>query len=277
MFGYSGEIPSLDKFKYSRVLDFGGFSQLERHHLANIGRLFQLRHLNLRNTRINELSEQIGLLVFLQMLDIRGTYVNKLPASVANLRRLVYLLTDTGVIIPDGIAKMQALEILKRVAVFKQSVNFLQEVGQLKNMRKLILGVQVIDQEHICILGGLPALIVLKMKVAAKGNDLLSVSGAAGFPCLRELLYHKVLFGGMDLLFEPGSMPKLEKLDLSFNAGECHSLSSEAFDLGIGNLLNLGSVKCEVRGWLNSAVSVAKAYLEKTARTHPNRPTLLLA
>ncbi|VAI63640.1 disease resistance protein PIK6-NP-like [Triticum dicoccoides] len=277
VFGYSGEIPSLDKFKYSRVLDFGGFSQLERHHLANIGRLFQLRHLNLRNTRINELSEQIGLLVFLQMLDIRGTYVNKLPASVANLRRLVYLLTDTGVIIPDGIAKMQALEILKRVAVFKQSVNFLQEVGQLKNMRKLILGVQVIDQEHICILGGLPALIVLKMKVAAKGNDLLSVSGAAGFPCLRELLYHKVLFGGMDLLFEPGSMPKLEKLDLSFNAGECHSLSSEAFDLGIGNLLNLGSVKCEVRGWLNSAVSVAKAYLEKTARTHPNRPTLLLA
>uniref|UniRef100_A0A3B6U5H9 Uncharacterized protein n=1 Tax=Triticum aestivum TaxID=4565 RepID=A0A3B6U5H9_WHEAT len=358
VFGYSGEIPSLDKFKYSRVLDFGGFSQLESHHLANIGRLFQLKHLNLRNTRINELSEQIGLLVFLQMLDIRGTYVNKLPASIANLRRLVYLLTDTGVIFPDGIAKMQALEILKRVAVFKQSVNFLQEVGQLKNMRKLILDceentaavkeqgdatgvkeernkaigcslhklwtqnigsvtiwnhecrisvepkskklmggapqvqswmgflinlqelqleVQGVDQEHICILGGLPALIVLKMKVAAKGNDLLRVSGAVGFPCLRELLYHKVLFGGMDLLFEPGSMPKLEKLDLLFNAAECDSLSSEAFDLGIGNLLNLGSVKCEVRGWLNSAVSAAKAYLEKTARTHPNCPTLLLA
>ena len=47
VFGNSVEIPSLDEFMHLRVLDFGGCTQLENHHLVNIGRLFQLRYLNL--------------------------------------------------------------------------------------------------------------------------------------------------------------------------------------------------------------------------------------
>jgi hypothetical protein len=34
---------------------------------------------------------------------------------------------------------MQALEVLKRVCVFQQPLNFPQELGQLKNLRKLFL------------------------------------------------------------------------------------------------------------------------------------------
>lgn len=43
VFGYTMEIPSLDEFRYLLVLDFELCRQVENHHLANIGSLFQLR------------------------------------------------------------------------------------------------------------------------------------------------------------------------------------------------------------------------------------------
>uniref|UniRef100_A0ACD5TTM0 Uncharacterized protein n=1 Tax=Avena sativa TaxID=4498 RepID=A0ACD5TTM0_AVESA len=140
MFGDSIEIPCLDQFRHLRVLDFGGCHQLENVHLENIGRLSELRYLNLRwATGVWELPKQIGHLRCLEMLDLRYTRIGELPASIVDLGRLVHLLTDNGVKFPDAIAKMQALETLKRVGVLKQSLNFLQELGQLRNLRSLDL------------------------------------------------------------------------------------------------------------------------------------------
>lgn len=139
VFGNSAEIPCLDEFLHLRVLNFRGCNQLLNHHLANISRLFQLRSLNLRDTGVSELPEEVGHLECLEMLELRGTDVRELPAAIVNLRKLVHLLTDIGVKFPDGIAKMQALEVLKHVSAFEQSFNFLQELGQLQNLRKLHL------------------------------------------------------------------------------------------------------------------------------------------
>uniref|UniRef100_A0A3B6UAG6 AAA+ ATPase domain-containing protein n=1 Tax=Triticum aestivum TaxID=4565 RepID=A0A3B6UAG6_WHEAT len=86
VFGYTVEIPSLDEFRYLRVLDFELCRQVENHHLANIGNLFQLRHLNLSWTEVSELPEEIGRLYCLEMLDIRGTKVHELPATIVNLK-----------------------------------------------------------------------------------------------------------------------------------------------------------------------------------------------
>uniref|UniRef100_A0ACD5TDU0 Uncharacterized protein n=1 Tax=Avena sativa TaxID=4498 RepID=A0ACD5TDU0_AVESA len=139
VFGNPVDIPSLDKFIHVRVVDFGHCDKLTNHHLKGIGRLFQLRYLNLSWTRISKLPEQIGKLQYLEMLDLRGTCVCELPASIINLGKLVHLLIVSGVKLPAGIAKMQALEILKHVRVSIQSFGFMQELGQLKNMRKLAL------------------------------------------------------------------------------------------------------------------------------------------
>ncbi|VAI54591.1 unnamed protein product [Triticum turgidum subsp. durum] len=106
VFGVAVEIPSMMEFRHLRIMDFGGCHQLENHHLANVGRLFQLRYLNIRRTKVSELPEEIGCLRCLEMLDIRST-------------------------------KMQALETLKWCAW--QSYIFWQELGQLKNLRKLDL------------------------------------------------------------------------------------------------------------------------------------------
>ncbi|CAM0907727.1 unnamed protein product [Alopecurus aequalis] len=149
VFGNSREIPLLDKFRYLRIMDFGGsgcrFSgnrELENHHIENIGRLLHLRYLNLGGTRITELPKDIGCLRCLEMLDLRGTMVRVLPTSIVNLVKLVHLLTDLDVTFPDGIVKLQSLEVLHHVRVFRQTLNFMQDLGQLMNLRKICIDFQ---------------------------------------------------------------------------------------------------------------------------------------
>uniref|UniRef100_A0ACD6AAZ3 Uncharacterized protein n=1 Tax=Avena sativa TaxID=4498 RepID=A0ACD6AAZ3_AVESA len=355
VFGNSVEVPCLDEFLHLRVLNFRGCNQLLNHHLANISRLFQLRYLNLRGTGVSVLPEEVGDLECLEMLELRGTHVRELPAAIVNLRKLVRLLTDTGVKFPDGIAKMQALEVLKHVSAFEQSFNFLQELGQLQNLRKLHLNFDVsasgdttrvkkwmeaiacsldklctsnirsltiveddsflqevwsptssslqklmtwnltfpwvpnwvgslvnlqqlrlrvdgVSQKDLCILGGLPSLLILDLTGTEKSEDRLTVNDGVGFPCLRQFCYY-ILDGGMDLTFAPGSMPKLEKLMICFYV-ETKSLTSDAFDFGIENLPCLTSVKLGVLGSVESVVEVAKAAMERAASTHPNHPSV---
>jgi len=107
----------------------------------------QLRYLNISITRVSKLLEQIGNLRFLEMLDIRHTNVFDLPASIVNLGKLAHLFVSGHVRFPDGIAKMQTLETLKRVPAL-QSYNFLQELGRLKNLRKLHFYHMYVAQEH---------------------------------------------------------------------------------------------------------------------------------
>uniref|UniRef100_A0A453Q732 Disease resistance protein RPM1 n=1 Tax=Aegilops tauschii subsp. strangulata TaxID=200361 RepID=A0A453Q732_AEGTS len=151
VFGHSLEIPPLNEFGHLRILDLELCHQVVNHHIANIGRLFQLRHLNLRWTEVSELPKEIGHLCFLEMLDIRGTQVQELPSTIVNLRRLVDMLHDSGVKLPIGIDKMQALEMLEEVNAYRQPFNFPQELGQLQNLRKLALnfeGGSISVQEH---------------------------------------------------------------------------------------------------------------------------------
>ncbi|XP_037446417.1 disease resistance protein RGA5-like [Triticum dicoccoides] len=133
------EIPSLNEFKHLRVLVLRDCSQMENHHLVNIVGLFQLRYLDLRETDISELPEQIGHLQCLEILDLRWCGLHELPASIVNLERLVNLMVCSKVKFPAGILKMQSLERLGEVGVFKEPLNLLQEVGQLKNLKKLKL------------------------------------------------------------------------------------------------------------------------------------------
>nr|QKW90242.1 wheat stem rust immune receptor [Thinopyrum obtusiflorum] len=140
VFGISVKIPSMDKFRHLRFLDFEDCDQLENHHLENIGKLFQLRYLSLlRAEKVSKLPEQIGHLWCLEILDLRDTSVCELPASIVNLKRLVRLLVNKNVTLPCGISKLQALEKLKIVSVYSQSFNFLQEFEQLQSLKALTL------------------------------------------------------------------------------------------------------------------------------------------
>nr|UBY06924.1 NBS-LRR disease resistance protein [Dasypyrum villosum] len=140
LFGESVKIPSMDKFRHLRYLDFEDCKQLKNHHLENIDKLFQLRYLSLREAEnVSKLPEQIGHLWCLEILDIRGTSVCELPASIVNLKRLVHLLIKPSVTLPCGISKLQALEKLKYVSVCCQSFNFLHDFEQLQSLKVLSL------------------------------------------------------------------------------------------------------------------------------------------
>ncbi|VAI51778.1 unnamed protein product [Triticum turgidum subsp. durum] len=138
VFGESVKIPSMDKFRHLRFLDFEDCKQLENHHLENIDKLFELRYLSLQGAKkVSNLPEQIGHLWCLEILDLRGTSVFELPASFVNLKRLVRLLVTKKVTLPCGIFKLQELEKLRLVSVYSQSFNFLQEFEQQQSLKVL--------------------------------------------------------------------------------------------------------------------------------------------
>jgi disease resistance protein RPM1 len=146
VFGKTGEIPPLDKFRYLRIMNLGSSSslsygnyKLENHHIKNIERLLHLRYLNLSGSGITELPQHIGCLQCLETVDLRGTTIRVLPASIVNLGKLVHLLTNENVMFPEGIVKLQSLEVLQQVSVFKQTFNFIQELGQLMNLRMMCI------------------------------------------------------------------------------------------------------------------------------------------
>jgi disease resistance protein RPM1 len=107
--------------------------------MEDIGRLLQLRYLNLCESYFYETPQGIVNLCCLEILDLRRTGLHELPASIGNLIKLVHLLVDRDVRFPHGIARMQALERCINVHVSEQSTKFLQELGQLKNLKKLRL------------------------------------------------------------------------------------------------------------------------------------------
>ncbi|KAF7092327.1 hypothetical protein CFC21_094822 [Triticum aestivum] len=343
------KIPSLDEFKHLRVLDYGGCFYLENHHLRNIGRLFQLRYLNLIWTNISELPEEIGHLRCLEMLDIRGTEVYCLPSSIVNLKKLSKLLVKEEARFPNGIENMQALEMLKHVSLFRQPSNFAQELGQLKNLMKLVLDfvdysdefheaiasclhnlgsqslrsltilwgdnflqqgplcpmpltlqklvttyttiprvpnwmgslvnlqhlrleVTEAGQEDLCILGALPALLILDLVIRArktsKYTDWLRVSCEVGFQCLKKF-YYRTQPEPAALVFMAGSMPRLEILEINYGPD-----GTESLDFGIENLPRLTTATWIIHG-KKDVVEAEKAALERAGSRHPNYPTLV--
>jgi len=194
VFGVFMQIPSLEEFRHLRVLNLMDYSELEDDHLENIVRLFPLRYLNLKGTKIRKLPEQIGRLGCLRMLDLRKTYLKELPASIVNLRKLSHLLVDNNVKFPDGIAKMQALEALEDVRVSIQPFDFVCDLGQLKNLRNLRLDLRPFGYADV---------------VGEERNKAIASSLCKlGTQNLRSL----VIYRGIILLQEPLCLPTLEKL-----------------------------------------------------------------
>ena len=78
-------------------------------------------------------------------------------------------------------------------------------------------------------------------------------------------------FGALGLIFETGSMPKLQKLVLNFCDYDRCSWTNGNFDFGIGHLACLTSVY--IRRVYESR-SESKASFEKAIEAHPNHPSL---
>ncbi|XP_015866135.3 disease resistance protein RPM1-like [Ziziphus jujuba] len=127
-------------FKLLKVVDFE--DGILDHVHKNIGKLFHLRYLSLRNTNVKMLPRSIGKLVNLETLDVRGTFVVELPAEIKRLRKLRNLLVynrsydiDTqfnpsktkGLKVQEGIGCLEALQKLSYLEVSEMGVHVIKE------------------------------------------------------------------------------------------------------------------------------------------------------
>jgi len=138
VFGHCVKVPSLLDLRHLRILDFEGYRELEDHHLADMGNLFHLKYLRLKYSKITKLPEQIAELQYLESLDICGNNrTNEIPSAINQLRRLVRLVVSEDTVLPDEIGGIKALQVLEGINVNTQSTNFIRQIGQLPNLRKL--------------------------------------------------------------------------------------------------------------------------------------------
>lgn len=134
-------LPSLLSFRFLRVLDLGNCGDRSGGHsisLKYVGNLLHLRYLGLRNAYVDALPMDIGKLQFLQILDIRTNGRKELPASVVQLRRLIYLGVSHGTLLPPGMGNLTSLEVMKRVMPHL-SPHIVEELSHLTELRALAI------------------------------------------------------------------------------------------------------------------------------------------
>uniref|UniRef100_J3N7E9 NB-ARC domain-containing protein n=1 Tax=Oryza brachyantha TaxID=4533 RepID=J3N7E9_ORYBR len=125
------------EFSSLRLLDLQGCSFLENHHLKNIARLSQLRYLNVARTPITELPSEIGDLQCLEILNAEYTRISVLPQAVTRLKRLEHLLVSLDTKLPDGIGNLKNLLELNPIIILTYSLDFVEELGEVTNLRCL--------------------------------------------------------------------------------------------------------------------------------------------
>jgi Leucine-rich repeat (LRR) protein len=104
-----------------------------------LGNLYHLRYLGIRNTSISHLPEEIGNLQFLQTLDVRHNPISRLPWSVVQLRNMMCLYIDNSARVPNGIGNLTCLEQLSWLYIDGSTLNIIEELGQLTELRQLCI------------------------------------------------------------------------------------------------------------------------------------------
>ncbi|WVZ50285.1 hypothetical protein U9M48_001554 [Paspalum notatum var. saurae] len=133
-----GKIPGLESFRVLRVLSLQGCElRPQGYSLKHLGNLFHLRYLGLRSTHIAQLPEEIGNMRFLQTLDVRHNNIPSLPSNVVQLKKLMFLHTDWSTRVPNGIGNLTCLERLLLRIDSSSSMDIIDELGQLTEMRVL--------------------------------------------------------------------------------------------------------------------------------------------
>uniref|UniRef100_A0ACD5ZHP7 Uncharacterized protein n=1 Tax=Avena sativa TaxID=4498 RepID=A0ACD5ZHP7_AVESA len=362
VFGHCVKVPSLLDLRHLRILDFEGYRELEDHHLADIGNLFHLKYLRLKYSKITKLPEQIAELQYLESLDVCGNNRTiEIPSAINQLRRLVRLVVSEDTVLPDETGGIKALQVLEGINVNIQSSNFIRQIGQLANLRKLsisfinyyagdnwkenqeemvsaicrlgkanlhVLHIEInegadeifeeswcpapdslrelvikvdtvsrvprwigslvnlqklfipmwdIQQEDMVIMGGLPGLrnlCLTALTAGSKDGGRLKISRGHGFPSLShfKIGWEECALG---LSFEAGSMPKLQKAELEFDAQETLSVTNGNFDFGIENVSCLTSISVRCTYDDESIRPTLEAAMERAINAHPNHPMLV--
>ncbi|KAJ1291016.1 hypothetical protein BS78_02G287100 [Paspalum vaginatum] len=145
----------------------------------------------------------------------------------------------------------------------------------LRDLSSLWISVRELHQEDLEILGRLPALRYLYLKVDHENLKIRRrfIITTCSFPCLVGCR----LLGFLGaVVFQQGAMTRLTSLAFTFHAREMREIVSSdgRFDLGLKNLLYLQGVVVYFRsgGASEMEAEEARAALSHVFETHPNHP-----
>jgi len=210
VFGHANAAPQLTNLKVVRVLDLEGCDGPVC--LDGLCKLVLLRYLSLRGTAASELPAAIGDLRCLQTLAVRSTKVEELPLSILRLENLIHLLAGSAKV-PDGIAKMKALQTLSCGGTTKSSVNFIEDISKHDNLRELELYSDATE---------------------TPGNKKRVMFPAHGFLNVKKLC---IRCPSPLVTFESNALPAVQVLELRFQKGLADGSS------GVSGMENLSSLK----------------------------------
>ncbi|XP_052880524.1 disease resistance protein RPM1-like [Gossypium arboreum] len=139
------------KFKLLKELDFEGVPLT--YIPEELGNLFNLKYLSIRDTKVKKLLRSIGKLHKLQTLDLKRSFVSELPVEINMLFNLQYLVayykdkqsinsinSRRGMKFYSNFGSLESLEKLYEVDLEAYSGgNFFRELARLKQLRKLCI------------------------------------------------------------------------------------------------------------------------------------------
>ncbi|CAM0878024.1 unnamed protein product [Alopecurus aequalis] len=199
--------------------------------------------------------------------------MNALCSSLGRLRSLEYLLVSFYDCI-DGLLPLSPPPtpyrlhtlLLSACSRFSRVPSWMVE---LRNLCELQCRVKELLNDGVCILAELPALTNLEIIVSAKKMVVIS-GGRGAFPALECFCLQ--LRNTSYLTFEAGAMPKLQKLNLKFNA--IGSEQNGGGPAGFEHLLALEEFSAEINcaNATQSEESSAVSALRSSIDNHPRHP-----
>jgi hypothetical protein len=166
---------------------------------------------------------------------------------------------------------------LRELVVLGLTTHLSKQMVSLANLTYLNLRIERIQQEDLCIFGGIPALLCVYLLVDHAPDERLTVRSQQ-FRCLNKFSF-SIFYGqgGLEMLFLQEAMPELQYLYLDFGAKETESKMGFAFSFEHLASLEHISVQIDSNNATRSRVEAAETAIRNAVSIHPGRPTLDLS
>ena len=168
---------------------------------------------------------------------------------------------------PCSLQRLHASGSIRSDCWFSRVPNWTRE---LHNLNVLYIQVDELLDDGVGILGGLPSLNHLHLKVRRSTKQMIIIDGRGTFPVLKRFVF--ALSRASYLIFQSGAMPMVQRLRLAFNIDV--QKQNGAGSAGIEHLAALEEVYAVIS--CDKATESEKSCAESAFRSivdrHPNNP-----